>query len=262
MTITMIRATTKIERDAINTFLVRHNVRGSGSTRGYVAYYAAIDEADGPLLDRIVAVAKICPLHTPQAAKFFAGDDWRHVYCLQRLAAHRAPTNLLSQFVAWCLRECAKDDRIHWVATYADTGTRNTETGRPHDGGIYRATNAVYAGLTRGGRVEGFIQDGQRHSMRCGPKTHTVSGLNSINTQARLVGKPDPIKMIRSSPMHRYCWAIGATRRERRRRLRILKRRMARFQFVPMYQPRLLAVIKSIWIQLRRRNYAIYTHYQ
>lgn len=109
MTLYFFRAETAPERAAINHFLRRHNQRGPGSLTGYVAYYAAaqLDPAR-PLLDRIVAAAKFCPLHTPQAAKFFAGEAWRHVYGLQRLAAYRAPANLLSRFVAWCLKHAAR----------------------------------------------------------------------------------------------------------------------------------------------------------
>ena len=44
----------RAERDAINTFLSRHNQRGAGSRTGYVAYYAAIVTGDEPLIDRIV----------------------------------------------------------------------------------------------------------------------------------------------------------------------------------------------------------------
>jgi len=36
-----IKATTEAEKEAIDLFLTRHNNRGKGSTRGYVAYYAA-----------------------------------------------------------------------------------------------------------------------------------------------------------------------------------------------------------------------------
>ena len=109
MTLYFFRAETAPERAAINHFLRRHNQRGPGSLTGYVAYYAAAHhEPERPLLARLVAAAKFCPLHTPQAAKFFAGEAWRHVYGLQRLAAYRAPTNLLSRFVAWCLKHAAR----------------------------------------------------------------------------------------------------------------------------------------------------------
>lgn len=238
--ITFFKAEKPEERAAINTFLRRHNQRQEGSTQGYVAYYAATREGDRALLDRLVAAAKFCPLHTPNAAKFFAGDEWRHVYCLQRLAAYHAPENLLSEFVGWCLREMGQDERVHFVSTYADTGTVDPRTGRPHDGGIYRATNAVYCGMTVGRRVEGFIQGGLRHSMRCGSKTWTVRELEAINMQAAMDGKPEPIRLLRSRAMHRYCWPVGATNRERRVRRQVLEARMRQYQFVPVYQPRLL----------------------
>jgi hypothetical protein len=225
------RATSPEERRVINTFLARHNCRGAGSTKGYVACYAAVECGPGgrPLPERIVAAAKFCPLHTPQAARFFGGDDWRHVYCLQRLAAHRAPENLLSQFLAWCLREMGKDPKVHFVATYADTGDVDPRTGRPHNGGVYRATNgATYCGRTQGGRVDAYILDGQRRSVRCGPRTLRVGDI------------PANARVLRSSPMHRYCWAVGPPLVRAFRR-RDLERRMARFKFEPVYQPRLLA---------------------
>ncbi|MBN1887241.1 MAG: hypothetical protein JW850_04605 [Thermoflexales bacterium] len=244
------KAETKEERDAINLFLLRHNKRGAGSKTGYVAYYAAITPDDGrPLVDRLVAAAKICPLHTPQAARFYAGDGWRHVYCLQRLAAYHAPENLLSKFLAWVLQEAGRDERIWYIATYADVGTFNDEIGRPHDGGIYRATNAVYCGRSGGG-VEGFVLDGQRYSMRCGPKTRTVSELRDMNVQARLEGKPEPVRILRSAGMHRYCWPVGAPLQRAFRR-RALEARMSGYTFAKRYQPRLLARLLN-YLRLRQ----------
>ena len=231
------------ERDAIDTFLTRHNQRGSGSRTGYVAYYAAVTTGDEPLLDRIVAAAKFCPLHTPQAARFFAGDDWRHVYGLQRLAAYRTGKNLLSKFLSWCLREMGKDERVWYIATYADAGTVDPRNGHRHNGAIYRATNAVYCGMTRGGRVEGFVRDGQRRSMRCGPRTWTVRELEAINAQARAESRPEPIRLVRAGRMHRYCWAVGKPLARRARR-RTLVQRMKPYRFVPAWQPRLLAVFR------------------
>jgi hypothetical protein len=247
MAIQFFRATTKDDRQAVNLFLMRHNQRSQGSTKGYVAYYVAAYPDDGrPLVDRMVAAAKLCPLHTPQAARFFAGEDWKHVYCLQRLAAYRAPDNLLSRFVAWVLREAGKDERIWFVSTYADTGTLNDATGRPHDGGIYRATNATYCGLTAPKKVEGFVCDGQRHSMRSGPRTHTIRELENINATARAAGQPEPIKILRSSAMHRYCWAVGAPLRRMFRR-RALEARMKSHRFVAAYQPRLLVRLMGLF---------------
>jgi hypothetical protein len=250
MTIKFFKAGTKEERAAINLFLVRHNSRGQGSTKGYVAYYAATLPDDGrPLVDRIVAAAKICPLHTKQAAIFYGGDDWRHVYNLQRLAKHSPDETLLSRFVGWALREIGKDPKVWYVSTYADTSTFKSNN-RPHDGGIYRATNAMYCGMTDGG-IEGFIRDGQRHSMRCGPKTWTVCELKDINRQARLEGKPEPIKFIKSAGMHRYCWAVGSPLKKMFRH-RALAKRMERFRFEAVYQPRLLVRLWRLLPQIER----------
>jgi len=240
VTINFFKAETKAERDAINLFLTRHNQRGKGSVTGYVAYYAATWPDDGrSLVDRLVAAAKFCPLHTPQAARFFGGEEWRHVYCLQRLAACHAPENLLSRFLGWCLKRMGEDPKVYYVATYADTGTFDPRTERPHNGGIYRATNAVYCGLTEGKRVEGFIVDGQRRSMRQGPKTLTLADI------------PDNARVLRHNPQHRYCWAVGPTLARVSRR-RGLEMRMSRFKFTPVYQPRLLARLLG-WLACLRR---------
>ncbi len=215
------KAKTGQERTKINQFLKRHNSRGTGSKTGYVAYYAASLEG------QIVAAAKFCPLHTPSAARFFAAADWRHVYCLQRLAAHNVPENTLSRFVGWCLREMGKDERVWYIATYADTRNIDLRTGLPHDGGIYRAANAIYCGLTQGNRVEGYILDGQRYSMRRGPKTLRVSDI------------PPDARVIRGRPKHRYCWAVGPPLKRGFRR-RALVHKMSKYQFQRVYQPALL----------------------
>jgi len=225
MRINFIVAKTKSERDAINLFLTRHNSRGPGSKTGYVAYFAATQDG------KMIAAAKFCPLHTPQAARFFAGQDWRNVYTLQRLAARYPPKNLLSKFLSWCLKQMGRDPRVHYIATYADPSTCNSDTGQPHTGAIYRATNAVYCGLTESGRVEGYILNGQRHSMRKGPKTLTMTDI------------PLSARILRGQVKHRYCWAVGSPL-VKRLRLRALRQRMARFSYEPVYQPRLL--VKAI----------------
>jgi hypothetical protein len=226
MSIKFYKAMTGEERDAINLFLTRNNTRGYGSLRGYIAYFAATQDG------KMIAAAKFCPLHTPQAARFFAGQDWRNVYTLQRLAARYPPKNLLSKFLSWCLKQMGRDPRVHYIATYADPSTCNSDTGQPHTGAIYRATNAVYCGLTESGRVEGYILNGQRHSMRKGPKTLTMTDI------------PLSARILRGQAKHRYCWAVGLPL-TRRRRLKALTTRMSRYQYIPAIQPRLL--IKEVY---------------
>ncbi len=224
------------EAEAVNQFLQRHNIRGQGSTVGYVAYYAAIEPSGNhlPLVDRIVAAAKVCPMHTPTAAKFFAGRQssaWKNVYILQRLAAYRAPENLLSKFLGWVLRECGKNSNIHFVSTYAST-TDYSPWGRMNDGGIYRIVGGVYCGMTKGGRIEGFVHNGQRFSMRQGRKTLTKKDI------------PVEAKVLRAGPMHRYCWAVGPPLKRAFRR-RDLAARMSKYQYIPFSQPRLLVRLRT-----------------
>ena len=146
----------------------------------------------------------------------------------------------MSCFLAWCLREVGRDTKVWYVATYADTGTFNPATGLPHDGAIYRAIGSVvYCGLAKGGGIEGYIYEGKRHSMRRGPKTLRIDDV------------PASARIVRSSPKHRYCWAVGPplARAFRRRKL---EQRMARYRFVPAYQPRLLvhvwqALVAGCW---------------
>lgn len=238
-----LRASNPDECEAIDRFLDVHNARGRGSTKGYVARYAAARPGSRPLADRLVAAAKICPLHSPRAAGFFGGEAWRHVYCLQRLAASRAPENQLSRFLAWCLRQAGRDPRIWYVASYADAASFDPRTGLPHDGGIYRAANAVYCGLTRGKRVEAYVLDGQRHSVRRCPRT------------LRLAEIPAEARLIRGRPLHRYCWAVGRPL-QRRARHRALAERMKNYRFIPAYQPRLLTCLVrrlSVATQTSRR---------
>lgn len=223
----LIKATTKKERDAINTFLIRHNQRGCGSRTGYIAYYAAIADDHQPLLEQIKAAAKICPLHTPQAAKFFAGPWWRHVYNLQRLAAANTGKNDLSRFLAFCLRDIGNDAKVWFVTSYADTGIFNPITGLPHNGGIYRALNAIYAGLSTAGGVEGYIHNGTRYSLRKGPKTLRIKEI------------PLNSRILRKTAKHRYVWPVGPRLKRLGRRAWLIYR-FKHFVFVSAYQPRLL----------------------
>jgi hypothetical protein len=81
----------------------------------------------------------------------------------------------------------------------------------------------------------------ERRSLRCGPRT------------LRLGEIPAAARLIRSAPKHRYCWAVGPPLKRLFRR-RALRQRMAQYQFEPIYQPRLLARLQSIWPGLAARE--------
>jgi hypothetical protein len=82
-----------------------------------------------------------------------------------------------------------------------------------------------------------------------GVKTASLSQANSQTkpSQAQVsrlkagAGAAAGAQTVRSSPKHRYCWAVGATPLVRAFRRRKLAQRIERFHFVPAYQPRLLA---------------------
>ena len=236
-----LKAEARLIHKAVNDFLFIHNKHQIGSTRGYTVYFAAYLPQDGwPLIDRLVVVAKICPLHTPTAADFFVGDDphtqKRNVYCLQRLGGYRTTENLMSNFLGWLMRTIGRLDRnIHLIATYADTGEVNSETGQPHQGLVYKASGAVYAGLTTGRRLEGYALGGIRYSMRRGKIT---LGPKDI---------PAGALPIYATPKQRWCYAVGPNRLVRALRFHALKKRMAHFEFVPVHQPRLLVSRKPLW---------------
>jgi hypothetical protein len=230
-----LKAEARLIHQEINRFLFRHNKHQAGSTRGYTAYFAAYWPPDGrELVDRLVIAAKVCPLHTPTAADFFAKEDLhtqgRNVYCLQRLAGHHASENLMSNFLGWLMRFIGKaDPNIHLVATYADTGVVDPRNGRAHQGLVFRASGAIYCGLTEGRRLEGYLLNGRKYSRRRGPET---LGLDQF---------PVGAQPVYSTPKQRWCYAVGPNRLVRALRYHALKKRMEHFEFVPIYQPRLLA---------------------
>ncbi len=80
---------------------------------------------------------------TKVCAQSVAGDAWRGVLALSRLAVHPVvPTNGASFLIGRSVRLIRRDAR--WVAlvTFADES-------QGHTGGIYRATNWSYVGRTK-----------------------------------------------------------------------------------------------------------------
>ena len=103
---------------------------------------------------------------------------------IQRLAACRAPDNLLSRFLSWCLKDIGRDEKVWYVAAYADSGTYNPRTGRPNSGAVYRASGGLYAGQTRGG-VEGYLY--VTRSIVCQVLTHYASNFSLTNYASNLL---------------------------------------------------------------------------
>lgn len=110
------------------------------------------------LLDGVVVGGALWMPPTRPAAVSVAGEHWRGVLCLSRLAVgDDEPANATSLFLAASMRLVAKDHRWHLLLTYADTR-------QGHTGAIYRATNWEYVGLMPGSRASVWIdpRDGRQ----------------------------------------------------------------------------------------------------
>lgn len=93
--------------------------------------------------NRVVGAALWLP-PTKVAAESIAGEEWRGVLGLSRLAVVEGePSNATSLFLAASMRLVGQDPRWHTFLTYADTR-------QGHTGSIYRATNWDYLGLAKG----------------------------------------------------------------------------------------------------------------
>lgn len=92
--------------------------------------------------DELVGVAQWLPPTKNVAASVCT--DWRGVLALSRLAiAPSEPQNAASLLIGGSIRKLRRDSRWKCLVSYADTG-------RGHDGRIYRATNWRDCGLVRG----------------------------------------------------------------------------------------------------------------
>lgn len=103
---------------------------------------------------------------TGWAARALAGDDWKGVLSLSRLALEPGlPTNAASYTLS---RSMQKLDRERWplLVTYADTW-------QGHTGKIYLATGWEYDGLTEPEAV--YTLNGQMISRKSGKRSKTHS---------------------------------------------------------------------------------------
>ncbi len=122
-----------------------------------------------------------------------------HVKELHRLVLiDDTPKNTESWFIARCFKLCRVVRPDIWgLISYADS----TEG---HNGTIYRASNAIYAGMTS---KTTFYQDGNRlrHPRQCGE--------NITKEQAKLRGW----KPVRRESKHRFIFILGSPSEKRKR---------------------------------------------
>lgn len=125
-------------------FLARvHYAKGAPNTSVYRHGLYRSDPLMGPLRGELLGVALWLP-PTRRAAESVAGEQWRSVFVLSRLAVDpTVPTNGASFLLGRSMRAV---DRRRWpvLLTYADTALG-------HTGAIYRATNWTCVGEVAAG---------------------------------------------------------------------------------------------------------------
>ena len=182
-----------VGRAEVIAFLARwHYTKGGGANTFNVGLYHGL---------RLVGVAAFgYPISMDAAASVFGPDDAEHVMDLGRFAlVDEAPHNTESWFLVRAL-QTLKTRRPHiWAVTaFADP----TEG---HQGTIYQATNAIYAGCGAGSRTQYLDARGVLHSDRC--NGHRV-GLD----EARQRGWSP----VRRAAKHRYLLLMPDNKTHRR----------------------------------------------
>lgn len=116
---------------------------------------------------------------TRAAAEATWPDNWQGVLSLSRFViAPDTPTNAASFLLGRSIRLIRRDPRWECLVTYADEW-------QGHTGIIYRATNWVYAGLTKPERV--YVDgNGRMVARKAGPKTRTHADMLELG--CRCVG--------------------------------------------------------------------------
>lgn len=130
---------------------------------------------------------------SPSLCKGIAGDKWKHnVIELNRLCRVEDYDGVLSEFVAWCLKQLKPHKYI--VVSYSDTAMN-------HHGYVYQACNFMYTGKTKQ-RTDKYTE-GNKHSRHY--DNNNQNGLRKVR-----------------SAKHRYVY-ICADKRTKREMLKDLK---------------------------------------
>jgi hypothetical protein len=151
---------------ACSAFIVStHYAAGTANTS--VARHGLYRQGESDLM----GVAMWMP-PTPTAARAVAGDQWRGVLALSRLAvAEGQPTNAASFLLGAAMRMV---DRERWpvLLTYADTRLG-------HTGAIYKATNWTCEGMTPAGDVW-LMPDGSQRGRKRGGRNISAAEMREM----------------------------------------------------------------------------------
>ncbi len=151
-------------------FLRRHHYAKGGPNTSTYRHGLYERGPSWPLLADVRGVALWIP-PTRTAGESVAGEAWRGVLCLSRLACDPdVPTNGASFLMARSMAIIDRD-RWPWLLTYADRA-------RGHTGAIYRATNWTCLGDTNAGDVW-ITPEGQQVGRKRGGHTYITAEMES-----------------------------------------------------------------------------------
>ena len=153
-----------------------------GSSKQAVFVFGLFRCFDG----KLAGVTQWIPPTREAAMSVSDGKDWRGVISLSRMVVEPwVPKNACSFLLARCVHQIRMDGRYHTLLTYADTAVG-------HGGGVYKASNWEYLGLTKGRDVRWLDGDGKQ-----------VSKKATVN---RTYAQMEALGYIRSGkfPKHKY----------------------------------------------------------
>jgi hypothetical protein len=158
---------------------------------------------DGENLIGVLMIATPCSERV--RASVFGADYKTHVSELHRLAIlDNTPKNTESWFISRCLKMLRQDKPELWcLVSFADTTVG-------HKGTIYRASNAIYAGMTQ---PQTFYEDETgrlRHPRQCGVNISKADALAKGWTPVKRQAK------------HRFLFILGNRKEKRERTKKVI----------------------------------------
>lgn len=159
---------------AVRAFVAEHHYARGGSNTATFAHglYSLAGDLCG--------VAWWIP-PTKHAART-VDDDWTRVLALTRMAvAPNVPKNACSFMLARSVRVIFADGRFRTLLAYADTG-------RGHEGGVYRAAGWTHVGLCK--PSDTWVDaEGRQASRKAGPRTYTKAEMEARGYRRLLTAK-------------------------------------------------------------------------
>lgn len=155
---------------AFRLIVDNHYAKGASNT---AVYLHGLYPAGWHWWNECVGVAWWIP-PTRSAAEAWAGENWRGVLSLSRLAiSSDVPANACSFLLGHSVRRIDRN-KWHTLVTYADKWQN-------HSGAIYKAAGWEYCGETKPQKT--YVLHGAMISRKAGPKTRTHSEMLALGAE-------------------------------------------------------------------------------